>query len=62
MARPAAPSMPTAQQIKQAYEAIIEFYPGARIRAVGPEGVVFGYPEAAATLGGRWDDKPFSGG
>jgi hypothetical protein len=54
--------MPTAHQIKEAHEIVVALHPGARIKAVGPEGVVFEYPDAAAMNADKWADKPFTGG
>ncbi|MBP0484640.1 hypothetical protein [Sagittula salina] len=43
MAKAPAPSMPTPNQIKDAWEAVREINPMARIVAVGPDGVKFDY-------------------
>ncbi|GAA4218485.1 hypothetical protein GGQ68_002480 [Sagittula marina] len=43
MARPSAPSMPTPTQIKDAWEAVKQINPAARIVSVGPDGVRFDY-------------------
>ena len=61
MPRPSAPSMPTAHQIKEAHDTVVALFPGARIKAVGPDGVLFDYPDAASIGGGKWEDKPFTG-
>lgn len=61
MARPTAPSMPTAHQIKEAYDAVVSLHPGARIKAVGPDGVAFDYPDAAVMDATKWAGKPFTG-
>ncbi len=61
MSRRAAPSMPTAHQIKEAYDAVVALHPGARIKAVGPDGVAFDYPDKGARDASKWDDKPFTG-
>ncbi len=45
MSKPRAPSMPTAYQIKETQAFVSELYPGARIKAVALEGVVFSYPD-----------------
>lgn len=60
MPSPRSPSMPTKRQIEEAYKVARDLCPGARIKGVGPDGVIFDYPEGkAANL--EWDDKPFSG-
>lgn len=43
MAKVASPSMPTPRQIEDAWNAVKALNPGARIVAVGPEGVKFDY-------------------
>ena len=60
MSRPVAPSMPTARQIADALKAVKELHPGARIKSVGPSGVVFDYSETKAPVD-EWDGKPFTG-
>ncbi|MBN9890089.1 hypothetical protein [Salipiger abyssi] len=45
MAKTAAPSMPTPRQIADALEAVRALNPGARIVAVGPDGVKFDYAQ-----------------
>lgn len=60
MPSPRAPSMPTKRQIEEAYKAARELCPGARIKGVGPEGVIFEYPEKGASID-EWEGKPFSG-
>lgn len=62
MPRPSAPSMPTAHQIKEAHEAVVSLFPGARIKAVGPDGVVFDYPDAGVLDSSKWVNQPFTGG
>ena len=53
------PCMPSKNQIKDAYDTASDLCPGARIKCVGPEGVVFDYPENSTV--NDWTDKPFSG-
>ena len=60
MSRPAAPSMPTRNQIQEAYKVARELCPGARISAVGPDGIAFDYPDGGHA-NQEWMDKPFSG-
>ena len=60
MGRASAPQMPTPRQIREAAEAVAAIHPGARIARVGPEGIEFHYPDAAAAPGGEWRGKPFS--
>lgn len=59
MPSPRAPSMPTKRQIQEAYEVARNLCPGARIKGVGPEGVIFEYPEVAGS--NRYENKPFTG-
>lgn len=59
MPRPTAPSMPTENQIKEAFKVVAALSPGARIARVGPEGVVFDYPDAAQ-LDSQYRGKPFA--
>lgn len=60
MPKRASPSMPTEKQIKDAYAVARELCPGARIKGVGPEGIIFDYPERnGESL--EWEGKPFSG-
>ena len=47
MSRPAAPAMPTETQIREAHKVVAALTPGARIARVGPEGIVFEYPDTA---------------
>lgn len=47
MTRPAAPSLPTARQIREAVKAVLDVCPDARVARVGPEGVTFRYPDEA---------------
>ncbi|UWR22626.1 hypothetical protein [Sulfitobacter sp. S190] len=60
MGKPLAPSMPTPKQIEQAFSAAKELCPGVRIKAIGPDGVSFEYPEENSAAG-EWEGKPFSG-
>lgn len=60
MPKTPSPSMPTEKQIKDAFAVTRELCPGVRIKGVGPEGVIFEYPEHGA-IGTEWDNKPFSG-
>lgn len=60
MPSPRSPSMPTERQIKEAYKVARELCPGARIKGVGPEGVVFDYPERDEASR-EWEGQPFSG-
>ena len=59
MSRPAAPQMPTQKQVREAYEAVRELFPDARIIGVGPDGVRFEYPTAASGPD-KWKGRPFS--
>ena len=59
MSRPSAPSMPTENQIKEAHKIVSALSPGARIARVGPEGVVFEYPDAARPEN-QYQGKPFA--
>lgn len=61
MARTASPSMPTPHQIREAHEIVRALYPAVRIKAVGPDGVIFDYPDARMVAGAEWHGKPFSG-
>lgn len=60
MPRPRSPSMPTKGQIEEAFRVARELCPGVRIKGVGPEGVIFDYPDRDSA-GSEWDGKPFSG-
>jgi hypothetical protein len=60
MPSPRSPSMPTERQIKEAYRVARELCPGARIKGVGPEGVIFDYPDRDETSQ-KWEGQPFSG-
>lgn len=60
MPSPRSPSMPTERQIKEAYKVARELCPNARIKGVGPEGVIFDYPERDEA-GHEWEGQPFSG-
>ncbi|MGM0584266.1 MAG: hypothetical protein ACQEUZ_06415 [Pseudomonadota bacterium] len=44
-ARPS-PAVPTPKAIRDAFKAVRELCPGARIARVGPQGVEFVYPDA----------------
>lgn len=59
MARPSAPSMPTPLQIETVHKAVCSLYPNARIKSVGPEGVIFDYPEISAP-DAKYRGIPFS--
>ena len=61
MTRRPAPSMPTRTQVKEIFDTVSSLHPGARIKAVGPDGVTFDYPDAAALDTSNWKDKPFTG-
>ncbi|MEL6172726.1 MAG: hypothetical protein AAFR02_12065 [Pseudomonadota bacterium] len=52
--------MPTKRQIQEAFQIARELCPGARIKGVGPDGVVFDYPNRDDT-NEEWEGKPFSG-
>ncbi len=54
------PSMPTPRQIEETWNVANRLCPGVRIKGVGPEGVVFEYPEPTAAKG-DWEGRPFSG-
>jgi len=60
VARPSAPSMPTDRQIKEAFNVARELCPGARIKGIGPDGVIFDYPDSDSA-NHDWEGKPFSG-
>jgi len=53
------PSMPTKRQIEDAYQVARALCPGVRIKGVGPEGVIFDYPDGSAK-GQEWEGKPFT--
>lgn len=59
MSRTRAPSMPTEHQVTEAHKAVTALHPDARIKSVGPEGVVFGYPDQS-TPNSEWHGKSFS--
>ncbi len=59
MSRRAAPSMPTPNQIEEAHKVVVALSPGARIAGVGPNGVIFDYPDAAQP-DDQYRGKPFS--
>lgn len=59
MSRPSAPSMPTEKQVRDAHEIANKLCPGARIKGLGPEGVVFEYPSVPSD---PWNDRPFGDG
>lgn len=52
--------MPTPKQVQDAFAVARELCPGVRIKGIGPEGVLFEYPEGKSSKG-DWDGKPFSG-
>ena len=52
--------MPTKRQIEEAYQVARELCPGVRIKGVGPDGVIFEYPEKGAASD-AWEGKLFSG-
>ena len=52
--------MPTKRQIEDAYQVARELCPGARIKGVGPDGVIFEYP-TRDDANHQWEGKPFSG-
>jgi len=52
--------MPTRLQIEEAYKAARNLCPDVRIKCVGPDGVIFEYPEKGAASD-AWEGKPFSG-
>ncbi|WPZ21627.1 hypothetical protein T7987_15905 [Sulfitobacter faviae] len=60
MPSPRSPSMPTQTQIKQAFDIARQLCPGARIKGIGPDGVIFDYPDKSAASD-EWEGKPFSG-
>ncbi len=51
--------MPTEHQVTEAHKAVTALHPDARIKSVGPEGVVFGYPDQS-TPNSEWHGKSFS--
>ena len=59
MARPAAPSMPTETQIRETHKVVAALTPGARIARVGPEGIVFEYPDTPSQ-DGQYRGTPFA--
>lgn len=59
MSRPSAPSMPTERQIQEAHKAVVSLFPAARIARVGPEGVVFEYPDTGLQ-DSQYLGKPFA--
>lgn len=63
MSRPAAPSMPTKQQVEEAVARARAVDPAARIKRIGPDGVEFDYPapEPAMARAG-WGGKRSSNG
>ncbi len=58
MPRRAAPSMPTERQVKKVHKVVLELCPKARIKRVGPDGVIFDYPDGEKY--NEWQDKPFT--
>lgn len=60
MPSPRSPSMPTNRQIEQAYEVARKLCPGVRIKGIGPDGVIFEYPDASIAID-DWENRPFSG-
>jgi hypothetical protein len=52
--------MPTNRQIEQAYEVARKLCPGVRIKGIGPDGVIFEYPDASIAID-DWENRPFSG-
>lgn len=60
MPSPRSPSMPTPNQIKQVFEVARALCPGVRIKGIGPDGVIFEYPDKSAASD-EWEGKPFSG-
>ncbi len=60
MPSPRSPSMPTERQIKEACKVARELCPDALIKGVGPEGIVFDYPDRD-DASPQWEGKPFSG-
>ena len=61
MSRRAAPTMPTAHQVKEINDMVVSLHPNARIVRVGPEGVIFNYPDAGAMQASKWANEPFTG-
>lgn len=59
MSRPAAPSMPTEKQVRDAYESVSKLFPDVKIARVGPDGVIFDYGTQAVD---RVTDRPFTAG
>lgn len=53
--------MPTTRQIQEAYKAARAMCPGARIKSVGPQGVIFDYPDQRDVDVAEWEGKPFTG-
>ena len=60
MPSPRSPSMPTKRQIEEAFQVTRNLCPSVRIKGVGPDGVIFEYPEKGAASD-EWEGKPFSG-
>lgn len=54
------PSMPTQKQIADAFEMAKQLCPGVRIKGVGPDGVIFEYPDPQNETS-EWSNQPFSG-
>lgn len=59
MSRRAAPSMPTPNQIEEVQKVVVALYPAARIAGVGPNGVIFEYPDIAQP-DSQYRGKPFA--
>ncbi|ASM74125.1 hypothetical protein SULPSESMR1_03350 [Pseudosulfitobacter pseudonitzschiae] len=61
MSRPAAPSMPTPKQVREARDMVLSIDPNAKILRVGPDGVTFSY-DGGGPAGpmNSWEGKPFS--
>jgi hypothetical protein len=51
--------MPTETQIREAHKVVVTLSPGARIARVGPEGIVFDYPDTPQP-DSQYHGKPFS--
>lgn len=59
LSRPAAPSMPTEKQVRDAYNIALSLHPGVKISRIGPDGVTFDYGDQGT---GGAADRPFSAG
>lgn len=62
MSRPAAPSMPTEKQIREAHAIVDSLHPGAKIARIGPDGISFDYGDAPAANSNQWTGVPFAAG